>query len=459
MDCLKKLQDWFDNHEEAIFEEFFKFLSFQTVSARKENLPQLKVCADYLKQLYENIGFNCEIVKTDYAPCLIIEKMMDPDYETVLFYHHYDVQPEDPIDLWDSEPFRGEIRQGAVFARGAQDNKGQCFYTYIALKALVELNLLHHVNVKLIIEGEEEIGSHSLKKVLGTHAQQLKADHLYVVDSGMKSLEQPVIGIGARGILSFELEVTSQNTDLHSGEHGGLAFSATRALVEVLAKCFDQDGKVLVNHFYDDVKPLSLEKGSFDVTFDQNEYQKNYGIKALANLKGTTLTESNWIYPTLEINGIYGGYTDQGFKTVLPAKAYAKLSIRSVPNQDPKKLADDLGKFFKKKIRHGIDCKLKVLSLGNYFISTPHSKCVAVAKKAYTQVFDKPCLYSLCGGSIPITADLAKTAHANACLIGTGLMDDNIHAPNEHFQIESFKKGFLTIAKILDILGNDTINN
>ena len=454
MDNLKKLEDWYEKNQKKSFDEFFKFLKKPTVSARKESLPILEECCHYLKSLYEGIGFKVEIISTKFAPCLIASKIVDPSFETVLFYNHYDVQPEDPIDLWVTPPFEPDIRDGAIYARGAQDNKGQCFYTYVALKALVELGLIKHVNVKVIIEGEEEIGSTNLKDVLKSHHRELKADHLYVVDSGMKSLSIPTIGLGARGILTFELTVTTQDTDLHSGEHGGLAFSATRALVELLAKCFDQNGKVLVDGFYDGIEDKILDPKEYDTNFDVENYKKMFGVKALANLPGKSLVESNWIYPSLEINGLYGGYTEQGFKTVLPAKAHAKLSIRSVPNQDPNEIAYKLDKFLKKTVRHGIDCELKVLSLGDYVVSSPDSKCVKIARQAYQEVFKKNCLFSICGGSIPITAKLAAASGASACLIGTGLMDDNIHAPNEHFQIESFKKGFLTIGKILDILNN-----
>jgi acetylornithine deacetylase/succinyl-diaminopimelate desuccinylase-like protein len=451
---LKKLENWFVQNEQKIFIDFFRFLAFPSVSARKESLPDLKNCAEFLKKLYEHIGYHVRVIETNFAPCLIIEKLVDPSFPTVLFYHHYDVQPEDPLDLWTSLPFEPVIQDNAVYARGAQDNKGQCFYTYTALKALHDLGIETQVNIKILIEGEEEVGSIHLKDVLKKHADLLKADYLYIVDSGMKSLESPVIGIGARGVLSYELTVTSQSTDLHSGEHGGLAFSATRAIVELLAKCFDQDGKVVVDDFYKEVKPLHLDPQIFDVKFDDKEYSKTFGVKAFSNLPGKSLVESNWVYPTLEINGIYGGYIEQGFKTVLPAKAHAKLSIRTVPNQNPEALSQSLEAFLKRNVRKGIDVELKVLSLGDFVMSSPDSTCVKVAKEAYSVVFGKPCLYSLCGGSIPITAKLAKAAQAEPCLIGTGLMDDNIHAPDEHFQIESFKKGFLTIACILDILKN-----
>lgn len=455
-DFFHDFTQWYDKNQKKIFQEFFHFLAFPTVSARSESLPVLEKCAHFLKQQYESIGYQCTIVPTNFAPCLIAEKIIDPKFETVLFYNHYDVQPEEPLELWDSKPFEAVIKNEAVYARGAQDNKGQCFYLLTALKAIHELKKHPKVNIKVIIEGEEEVGSTHLSHVLEIEANRLKADHLFVVDSGMKSLNHPVIGIGARGILTYDLVIKTANTDLHSGEHGGITYSATRALVDLLAKCFDKEGKVVIPGFYDHIRKYQLDANSYDIEFDQEEYKKTFGTKVFSNLPGTTVVESNWIYPVLEINGIYGGYAGEGFKTVLPAQAIAKLSIRTVPDQDPIKLTEAMKEFFRKNLNPEIEWDLKIHGLGDYVVSSPNFKCVKIAQKAYTDVFGKPCKFSLCGGSIPITAKLAKATGSQPVLIGTGLIDDNIHAPNEKFRIESFKKGFLTIARILDILNKTT---
>jgi acetylornithine deacetylase/succinyl-diaminopimelate desuccinylase-like protein len=447
---------WYDKNQKKTFQDFFHFLAFPTVSARSESLPALKKCAQFLKQEYEAIDYKCTIVETNFAPCLIVEKMINPAYETVLFYNHYDVQPEEPLELWNSNPFQAVIKDEAVYARGAEDNKGQCFYVLTALKAIHDLKKQPKVNIKVIIEGEEEVGSTHLSHVLDSESARLKADHLFVVDSGMKSLDHPVIGIGARGVLTYELSIKTANTDLHSGEHGGITYSATRAIVDVLAKCFDKNGKVVIPGFYDQVKKYHLDPNLYDIGFDKEDYIKTFGTKVFANLPETSVVESNWLYPTLEINGIYGGYAGEGFKTVLPAQAMAKLSIRTVPNQDPVKLTESLKEFFQKNLHPEIEWDLKIHGLGDYVVSSPDYKCVKVAQKAYSDVFGKPCKFSLCGGSIPITAKLAKATGSQPVLIGTGLIDDNIHAPNERFRIESFKKGFLTIARILDILDKTT---
>lgn len=449
---LSSLQHWYETHEKSIYADFFKFLRFKTVSARHQSLSEIHQCADFLKSHLEAVDFKVAVIETEFAPCIIATRVVNPHAKTVLLYHHYDVQPEDPLNLWDHPPFEPVIHDGAVYARGAQDNKGQCFYTLTALRALKELGLQPDVNIKILIEGEEEIGSPHLKSVLEKHQKDLKADYLFVVDSGIKSIHEPVIAIGARGILTYDLKVTSQDTDLHSGEHGGMAFSATRALVELLAKCFDQDGKVAVDGFYDGVDSKKLDPKIFDLDFDEKAYQKTFGIKAFSNLPGTALLESNWIYPTLEINGIYGGYAGEGFKTVLPKEAVAKLSIRTVPHQDAKELTKKFEKFLQKHVTPGIHVNLHIHGLGDYSHTVADSKIVHIAKEAYSDVFDKPCKLCLVGGSIPITTTLMNAAQAEMVLIGTGLMDDNIHAPNERFRLEAFRKGFLTIARILDIV-------
>lgn len=449
---LEIYEEWYEKFHDQIYQDFFRLLKMKTVSARKESLGQLKGCANFLKDELESIGFKCTIVNTPFAPSIIAEKIIDPKFETVLFYHHYDVQPEDPFNLWENGPFDPKEKNGAIYARGAQDNKGQLFYTLTALKAIYHLKEKLNVNIKLLIEGEEEIGSIHLKDVLSSHEKELKADHLFVVDSGMKSLDHPVIGIGARGILSYQLTCKTQNTDLHSGEHGGIAYSATKAIVELLAKCFNDDGTCAIDHFYDHLAISHLDPMLYDTEFSLDDYKKSFGNKVLSIHPKASAVESNWIYPTLEINGIWGGYTEEGFKTVLPKEAHAKLSIRTVPNQDPKHITALLKNHLIKSAKKGVEVHLEVLSLGDYIQSSPNAKCVQVAKQAYTDVFKKPCKFSLCGGSIPITAKLASTAKCEAVLIGTGLMSDNIHAPNEHFQKESFKKGFLTIVRILAIL-------
>ncbi len=449
---VTELKNWYQIHQKKVFDRFFDFLRFPTVSAKKEQQPAFNQAVQFLKKELESIGFDVEIALTPFAPCLIATKIAHPTKKTALFYHHYDVQPEEPLELWESPPFEPSIRFGAVYARGAQDNKGQCWATLSAMRAFFELYPDAECNLKILIEGEEEIGSPHLIDLLKEKKEKLLADYLFVVDSGMKSLHAPVIGIGARGILSYELSLKSQAGDLHSGEHGGLVFSATKAMSLLLAKLFDDQGKVAIQGFYDDVKVPKLDPALYDVRFDLKEYQNEYRVRSFDLLEGISPIEANWLYPTLEINGVSGGYTGQGFKTVLPMQAQAKLSIRTVPNQDPIKITQALKEHIQNTIRPHIEWKLDVLSLGDYSVSDPDSAIVKIAKEAYTAVFDQPCLLARMGGSIPITAALAKASESEFVLIGTGLMSDQIHAPNEHFQLESFEKGFLTIGKILDIL-------
>jgi acetylornithine deacetylase/succinyl-diaminopimelate desuccinylase-like protein len=451
-DAINRYQRWFSQHRNAIQRDFFHLLSLPTVSALKENLNELKRCASYLEsELHEN-GFKVETIATAYAPIIIAKRHKDPRYPTVLFYHHYDVQPVDPLPLWKTPPFEPHEINGAVYARGAQDNKGQLSYTLTALKALHHLDPDLPVNITVLIEGEEEIGSQSLKKALEKPMDTLRADYLYIVDSSINALDKPVIGIGARGILTYELFVRTQAHDQHSGEHGGIAYSATKAIVELLATCFHQDGTVAVDGFYEGMQRHHLDPMMFDTDFSIEEYRREFGSKVLSIHPKATPRESNWIYPALEINGIHGGYTGEGFKTVLPCEASAKLSIRTVDHQDKEMITERLRQHLQRHAKKGLEVDLKVLSLGDPAFSSPDGQGVKVAQQAYQEVFKVPCKLSLCGGSIPITARLAQVAGCEAVLIGTGLMSDNIHAPNENFQNASYEKGFLTIVNILAIL-------
>jgi len=451
-EAITKYQRWFLQHRNEIKRDFFHLLSLPTVSALKESLAELKRCASYLESVLQESGFQVERIATDYAPILIARRFKDPCYPTVLFYHHYDVQPADPLPLWKTPPFEPHEADGAVYARGAQDNKGQLSYTLTALKALHTLDPDLPVNITILIEGEEEIGSQSLKKALEAPIEALRADYLYIVDSSINAIDKPVIGIGARGILTYELSVRTQDGDQHSGEHGGIAYSATKAIVELLATCFHADGTVAVEGFYEGMQRHHLDPAMFDTEFSLEGYKQEFGSRVLSIHPKATPRESNWIYPALEINGIHGGYIGEGFKTVLPCEASAKLSIRTIYGQDKNRINQYLRRHLLNHAKKGLEVDLKVLSLGDSAFSSPEGKGVKVARQAYQEVFKTPCKLSLCGGSIPITARLAEVAGCDAVLIGTGLMSDNIHAPNENFQNASYEKGFLTIVNILAIL-------
>jgi acetylornithine deacetylase/succinyl-diaminopimelate desuccinylase-like protein len=375
---------------------------------------------------------------------------VDEKFPTVLIYHHYDVQPTDPIEKWKSPPFEPEIRDENVYARGASDNKGQCFYTLTALEAVLDLCKEIKLNIKVFVEGEEECGSSGALQMAQEKAELLKADYLLIVDGGLPSEGVPAITIGLRGALHFEVRCRNSNIDLHSGLHGGIALNPNRALIQLLAQCWDDSGKVAVPGFYEDVVvPSKEELKEIDQTLDLERLKKQFGMKAFQGEGNFSLWESNTIRPTLEINGIAGGYAGAGFKTVIPSEAIAKVSCRLVPNQEPSKIASAFVQFLKSQAPEGIELEITHDQGGVPVRTSAHTKLAQICSDAYSEVFEKPCKKILCGASIPLVPDLAKVAGGEVAVIGVGLDTDDIHAPNEHFGLDRLEIGFLTMGVIL----------
>lgn len=449
------LGNYFETNQKSILEEFFTYLRFESISTDPAYKPEIEKCAAWLEAYLKDSGFDVHLWKSEGHPCVFATKLVDPDAPTVLIYNHYDVQPVDPLELWKSKPFEPTERNGEIYARGAEDNKGQSFYVLRALRTLHELSKTPKVNIKLIIEGEEECGSKSLPALLKTHSKELQSDYLFVVDCGFPSLQQPAITLGCRGIVTMTVEAEGSNSDLHSGEHGGIVFNPLHALVEILGKArCSETGKILIPGFYDSVKALDEEeKKAFALEFPSEVYKKLFGAEMTGGEKDFTPLESAWLRPSLEINGLSGGYSGPGFKTVIPAKATAKVSARLVPDQDPKKIAQLIKDFFIKHAPPGISITVSGISdAGESFRSSPNSKIAELVRNAYTEVMELPCSNILAGGSIPISAELARQSNAETILMGFGLPDDNIHAPNEHFGIDRIKKGMMTIGAILEKL-------
>ena len=453
---LKILADSFENNREAILNDYYTFLKFQSISSEPAYKKQILACAAWLQDYLKKMGFTLEQWETSGHPVLYAHNMnAGPDKPTLLIYNHYDVQPVDPLELWQSPPFEPTVRGGEVYARGAQDNKGQCFYVLQALKGLIKRDGKLPINIKLCIEGEEEVGSTGLSQILTQKAQELKADYLAIVDLGINTPTTPAISLGVRGIATLEVEIEDSNTDLHSGSHGGVVYNPIHALVELLAKVRDPaTGKVLIPGFYDNVKGLSeKEKGQISLDFDHATYQKEFGTQALGGEKEFSPQERAWVRPTLEINGIAGGYAGQGFKTVIPSKASAKLSCRLVPDQDPHEIGNLVINFLEKNAPKGLKVRAKLLSGGGVAVRTsPSSKIVQAFSKAYSEVFQAPCEYIFSGGSIPVVAELAKASQAEVVLLGLGLPGDKIHAPNEHFGLDRIEKGYLIMCRALELL-------
>lgn len=455
MSELNTLKECFVKNKEKAIKDYFSFLKIPSISSEPAYKQQTIECAHWVLNYLKNIGFQTELWSTSGHPTVFAKyDRAGPSQPTLLIYNHYDVQPVDPLALWETPPFEPAIRNGQVYARGAQDNKGQCFYVLLALRMLMEQYGHLPINIKLCIEGEEESGSAGLSGILEQKKKELKADYLAVVDLGFRQPKKPAVTLGLRGIITMDVEVTGSSIDLHSGSHGGLAFNPIHALVKLLDAVRDDSGRITIPNFYDDVVPLPEEqKKHLSLKFDENDYHKTFGTTPTGGEKGYSPLERKWTRPTLEVNGINGGYSGQGFKTVIPSKAYAKISCRLVPNQDPQKIGKLVAAYLEKHAPSGTKVDVHVhAGGGNAVRADISSKAVHAFAKAYSEIFQTDCEYAYSGASIPIVTELAKTCGGDIVLVGLGLADDCIHAPNEHFGLDRIENGALSIARAIQLL-------
>lgn len=464
MCSLDELSGIFQKHKDQAYQDYFTFLRFKSVSSEPAFSSEVTACANWLTAFLSQIGFQTELWPTTGHPTIFASNMSaGPNKPTLLIYNHYDVQPADStIKTWLSDPFEPTIRDEEVYARGAQDNKGQCFYTILALKALLENNKTLPINIKLCIEGEEECGSVGLSKILQQKKHELKADYLVVVDVGLQERNMPAVTLGVRGLVTMDVAVHGTKTDLHSGSHGGLAFNPIHALAQHLASLRDCSGKISVPGFYDDVVALTdQEQSELGSSFDESKYEKMFGAPPTGGEKEFSAGIRVAARPTIEVNGISGGYCGPGFKTVIPASAYAKISCRLVPNQDPQKIGSQVARFLQSQAPYGTSVEVKVHpGCGKALRASPYSAVVQAFGQAFSQVLDKPCAYHFDGASIPIVVELAEVCKAQVVLVGLGLPDDQIHAPNEHFGLDRIEKGFMIMMRAIELLGQlRTVNN
>lgn len=454
---LLHLEELYTQIKEEALADYFTFLRFKSISSEKEYIPEMNQCITWLKNYIQEIGLDTEIWQTEGHPILFASHLKaGPGRPTILIYNHYDVQPVDPLELWNSPPFDPTERNGEIYARGAQDNKGQCFYVLQALKLLLKKEKNFPINVKLVIEGEEEVGSLSLSKIIKKKSQALQADILAIVDVGIAKADVPSVVLGVRGIITMDVELTGSNIDLHSGFHGGIVYNPLHALVEILAKLRDEEGRVTVPGFYENVKTISLEeKQRLLLSFDATSYHEDFEAQATGGEKAFSPLERAWVRPTLEVNGIWGGYIGKGFKTVIPAKAYAKLSCRLVPDQKPENIASLVSKYLYHLAPPGIEVKVNIHEgVGEAVRSDIHSPGLKAFLQAYEEVFKKPIAYTYAGGSIPIVHELQAVSGTEVVFVGLGLPTDAIHAPNEHFGIDRLKKGALIFARAIELIGS-----
>lgn len=446
---------YFDTHQKSILDDFFTYLRFKTISSEPGYDDEMEKCIKWLKSYLEPLDFKVHIWRSHAHPVVFAESPHIPGAPTLLIYNHYDVQPVDPLEEWESPPFEPTIRNEMIFARGANDNKGQNIYVLSALKAYKEIHGKFPINIKLVIEGDEEHGSAGLNKLIHEKQKELQADYLAIVDLWILSREQPSLTFGIRGLICFDLVVEGPNHDMHSGSEGGVVLNPIHALCHLLDSARDKNGKVTIPGFYDGVKPLNQEeKERIHLDFDEQEYLKQHGVLPRGGEKGYSPFERAWIRPTFEVNGISGGYSGNGFKTVIPSKASAKISFRLVEGQDPATVAKLVTDYFEKNSPEGVKVTLRMHpGLGFPVKSKFDSPFTQAVVKSYEEALGKKIVFTFEGGSIPITSELAKVAGADIAFIGLGLPTDLIHAPNEHFDLERIKQGFCIIGHIIENLG------
>ena len=444
---MSEVKSYINENKDRFLEELFELIRIPSVSSQSKHKEDMQKVAEKWKEILLNAGVDkAEIMPTKGHPVVYAEKIISKDAPTVLVYGHADVMPPDPVDQWKSNPFEPEVRDGKIYARGADDNKGQSFIHAKAFEYLVKNNLLK-VNVKFLIEGEEEIGSPSLGEFCENNKELLKSDIILVSDTSMIDEDTPSITTGLRGIAYWEVEVTGPNVDLHSGLFGGAVANPIEELSKMIARLIDENGKVTVPGFYDDVEEISDEERAklAEAPYDEEKYKKAIGVKALQGEKGYSPIERTGIRPAMDLCGIWGGYMDEGAKTVLPSKAYAKVSARLVPNQDNKKITKQFKEYFESIAPESVTVKVTPLHGGQAYVCPMDIPAYKAAEKAFHKVYGKNPIPFRSGGSIPIIADFEKILGTKSILMGFGLESDAIHSPNENFPLKQLFNGIETV--------------
>lgn len=444
MEAWKQYQQ---DNKERFLEELLALLRVPSISAKPENKEDMKACAELVKQSLLDAGAQkAEVYSTPGHPIVYGEIMTDASKPTVLVYGHYDVQPVEPLELWDTPPFEPTIKDGKIYGRGTADDKGQFYMHVKALETMVKTDSVPS-NIKFLIEGEEEVGSNNLATFMEENKELLKADVVLISDTSMLSLETPSIDTGVRGLSYIEVEVTGPNRDLHSGVYGGAVANPITILAQMIASLHDENNHITIPGFYDDVQQLSDEERAIlnKAPFDADEYKNDLGIKALWGEEGYTTLERTGIRPTLELNGIWGGYIGEGSKTVLPAKANAKISARLVPNQDHEKITELLKNHLESIAPEYVTVKVSPHHGGNPYVTPIDSDEYKAAEKAMEHAFGKTPIPLRGGGSIPITSLFESILNCKTIFLGFGLDSDNLHSPNEKYNIDNYYKGIETI--------------
>lgn len=448
MTHLDKIDHYFKENRVTHLEQLNEFLRIPSISALSEHGTDMTKAAEWLVSSLTDAGLeNVAIDQTDGHPVVYADWLHAEGKPTILVYGHYDVQPVDPLELWDSAPFEPEIRDNKLFARGASDDKGQVFMHIKAVEALMKNFGNLPVNVKFLIEGEEEVGSPNLEKYIVENKEKLAADVIVISDTGMQGPGQPAVCYGLRGLCGVQVDVKGAKSDLHSGLYGGGVQNPLHAIVELLATFRDKEGTIAVEGFYDNVRELTdKERTAYEALgFDEEELKNEIDVPELFGEKEFSHLERTWARPTLELNGIFGGFSGEGIKTVLPAEAGAKITCRLVPDQDPEEIVEKLKTHIDKYKPTGVTVTVTEFDKGKPFITPFDHPAIQAAGRSYEKVYNVPTAYTRGGGSIPIVAAFDEILELPVVLMGFGLSTENFHAPNEHFHLENFDQGLRVI--------------
>lgn len=449
---MSKIKEYIKENEDRFLKELFDLIRIPSISAKSEHKGDMVRCAEHWKTHLQNLGVKTEVYETEGNPIVLGEYKISDEYKTILIYGHYDVMPADPLDKWHSDPFEAEIRDGHIWARGADDDKGQSMIQVKGFETALKLGLVK-CNVKFLLEGEEEIGSTHLEGFCKEHIDKLRCDAILVSDTSMVSDTIPSLTTGLRGLAYWQVEVTGPNRDLHSGHFGGAVANPINELCKLMAKMTDEDGRITIPHFYDDVLDLSQEERDMigKVPFDLEKYKKAIDVEEVFGEKGYSTLERNSCRPSFDICGIWGGYTEEGSKTVLPSKAYAKVSCRLVANQDHKKICDSFVKYIQDIAPKYIKVEVKPSHGGEAYVCPIDMPEYRAAEKAVEKAFGVRPLAVRRGGSITIIAAFERVLGVKTILMGFGLESNAIHSPNENMRLDFFRKGIEAVAEFYNI--------
>lgn len=446
---MQTIKDYIATHEERFLNEWFSLVRIPSISAEPAHKADMMACAERWKELLLEAGVDeARIMPSAGNPLVYAEKNVSPEAPTILIYGHYDVMPVAPLELWKSEPFTPEVRDGRVYARGADDDKGQSMIQLKAFEYMVREDKLRH-NVKFILEGEEEIGSPSLNAFLQENKELLACDVILVSDTSMLAPELPSLTTGLRGLAYWEIEVTGPNRDLHSGHFGGAVANPINVLCDLISKLTDADGRITIPGFYDDVEELSKEERQMlaSIPFDEERYKAAIDVKALKGEKGYSTIERNSCRPSFDVCGIWGGHTGEGSKTVLPSKAYAKVSCRLVPHQQHEKISKMFVDYIASIAPDYVRVKVTPMHGGEGYVCPITLPAYKAAEKGFEKAFGKKPLAVRRGGSIPIISDFEQILGVKTILMGFGLESNAIHSPNESFSLDMFRKGIEAVVE------------